>query len=885
MRFILNMAWREARASWFRLLLFFLCIAIGVGSMVSLRSFTQIMRRSVLSESRTLVAADVRVENTQPWKPEARAILERYSASPLVRAHTEIIETQTLVRAANDPESRPVMVLLRGIKPNFPLYGEVRLLAADPEAGDGGQGTGRYSFEMVKERGALVSASLLSRLNLRVGDEIRIGRSTFTIRGVAQRVPGNWLNFSPAPRVTIAYDDIQPAGLIEFGARATHGWLFSTPEGQDDALVKALGREFRTTRLSALSSFRFVDSWLSRSLANVEGFLGLVGLAILILGGIGIASVTRVFVQQKLKTIAILKCLGGRNRRVLGAYLVQVAGLTLVGGLLGWALAWAILRIGAGHVAPYLPVDFTPATTWSAALQGLGVGLLVTLLFALPPLLEIRQVKPILVLRQVATAPTTRVRRSRPTTRITPPWRIRIRRRVKRVLRRVDWPRAASVVLLLAGLMALATWQAGDYRGATVFLVALASTALTLHFAGALLMRVLAKLRDLPWFVLRQGVGSLHRPGNQTRVILFSVGLGSLFMIAIRSQQMNVEAAYGLDLDSLTADMFLIDVQNDQRAAAQAALTRLGATEVDLAPVVRLRTTGLRWHPGSVNRTRPDDLRRRMGSEYRASYRLRLTDGERIVKGKFWDPEPSKEAEVSIGEDTARWLMLEVGDTLFFDLLGKRIEAKVTSIRALTAARARGWMTRFDILFRPGVLEAAPHMFVGMFKGPPPGKDRARLQNAFVEEFPNVMLIDALDEILEFRKRVSDLRFALSSVGGFVFACGVLILMGSIAMTKFSRLYEAAILKTLGARRKVIVLIAVTEYGVLGLVAGVIGSLGSIGVTWGLSSYGRTNVPWHLQPAVNIIGVVGTVALVIAVGVLASWDVIAKKPLGTLREG
>jgi putative ABC transport system ATP-binding protein len=192
MRFILNMAWRETRASWFRLLLFFLCIAIGVGSMVSLRSFTQNLRASILRESRSLVAADVRVENAQPWKAEALAILNRYSASSLVTAHTEIIETQTMVRPANGTDARPVMVFVRGIKEDFPLYGEVEM-AADQGRGaeNGAPGVSPpYSFALVKDRGALVSPSLLNRLNVRVGDEIKIGRSIFTIRGVAQRVPG-----------------------------------------------------------------------------------------------------------------------------------------------------------------------------------------------------------------------------------------------------------------------------------------------------------------------------------------------------------------------------------------------------------------------------------------------------------------------------------------------------------------------------------------------------------------------------------------------------------------------------------------------------------------------------------------------------------------------
>jgi putative ABC transport system permease protein len=153
-----------------------------------------------------------------------------------------------------------------------------------------------------------------------------------------------------------------------------------------------------------------------------------------------------------------------------------------------------------------------------------------------------------------------------------------------------------------------------------------------------------------------------------------------------------------------------------------------------------------------------------------------------------------------------------------------------------------------------------------------------------LEQFPNVTLIDALDDIEEVRKRVDDVSFAVSILGAFVFVCGVLILVGSIAMTKFHRLYEAAILKTLGARKKVIIHVTVIEYGILGLLAGIVGSAASIGMTWAMSRFGRARIPWHVQPSVNITGVAATLLLVTAVGVLASWGVMMKKPLGILRE-
>jgi putative ABC transport system permease protein len=404
-----------------------------------------------------------------------------------------------------------------------------------------------------------------------------------------------------------------------------------------------------------------------------------------------------------------------------------------------------------------------------------------------------------------------------------------------------------------------------------------------LNLAGTALMSLLRRLRHLPSFVLRQGVGSLYRPGNQTRVILFAVGLGALSVIAIRLHQVNVLKEVKLDLDAAAGDMFLIDIQKDQRAAAEALLARMGGTETQIIPVVQARMIDLVRDPGNPNPLSPRELRERLGWAQRFSYRPALQAGEEVIAGQFWPPTPAAGAEVSVEERYGKDLALGINDKLIFDLLGRRIEARVTSIRRLDRRFSPiSSMGRFDIIFRPGSLEDAPQTFIGATKGPPPGAARAQLQRAFVEQFPNVTMIDAFDTIAELRKRVDEVSFAVSFLGGFILLCGVLILIGSVAMTKYQRLYEAAILKTLGARKKLIVFITLIEYGVLGLLAGLIGSAAATGLTWALSTYGF-KIPWRFAPSVNLLGVAATLVLVTLVGVLASWDVIRKKPLAILR--
>jgi putative ABC transport system permease protein len=836
------MAWREVRASWRRLILFFLCIALGVGTMVSLRSFTKVVGASLARDARMLLSADVRVDNSTPWSAEQVEILTRHGSSPPVVASTRMISTQTIVRAEGRQDLRPAMVELRGVQEAYPLRGQVRLADGRP-----------YSHQLVAGRGALVPPALVERLGAKAGDRLIIGTLAFTVRGVVERVPGNAMNFSPLPRVLVDYEDVAAAGLTGFGSRLQYDWLFNVPDGQERALQQAIGREYTARGLrGGIGTFRFIENWLTSSLANIDGFLSLIGLAVVVLGGIGVASVTRVFVQQRVKTVAILKCLGGRSRRVLGAYVAQVLVLGLGGSLLGLIVAQGITTFGAGFASRRLPIDVDPRLSLLACVQGVAVGVLIALLFALPPLLEIRDVKPILVLRSDSAG-----------------------------RRRFDWLKMASQALIAAALALLALWMAGTYRNASIFVGSIVGTVVVLHLAGTVLTTGLARLRRLPSFVLRQGVGSLYRPGNQTRVTLFAVGLGALFVISVRLLQVSLQQEYALDLSGLSADMFLIDIQPPQHDAVRDTLVGLGAADVTLIPMSRGRLAGIKRDPGNPDRVPAN----RVGGEFRLPHRMIPDMNERIISGQPWPATAPSRPEVAVEDGYAVWTKLRVGDALIFDIAGRRVEATVTLIfRQERRLRTLSSLVRSDVVVRPGSLESLPHSFVGGAKGPPGGVARARLQNGFAAQFPGVTLVDALDDIEEVRKRVADVSKAVSILGGFVLVCGVLILSGSVAMTKMHRLYEAAVLKTLGAKRRVLVRITMIEYGVLGVLAGLIGSGAAIVVTWVMSRQGDRPLPWQLHPWINVTGAILTAAIVVIVGVAATWDVIARKPLGILRE-
>jgi putative ABC transport system permease protein len=402
-----------------------------------------------------------------------------------------------------------------------------------------------------------------------------------------------------------------------------------------------------------------------------------------------------------------------------------------------------------------------------------------------------------------------------------------------------------------------------------------------LQMAGIALVKVVAPLARSRSFPLRHAVLHLSRPGNQTRVILLAVGLGAFFIVGIRSLQASLLSEFSIEVADDAPDMFLLDIQRDQVAGVRAFLNApaSGASQSRLIPVLRARVTavtGRDTHLASVEQVRQ---RGSLAREYTVTYRDQLEPNEHVVAGTWWSG-PSSEAEVSIEKGLHERFDIDVGDTIRFDVLGRIVTARVASVRDVEWRDSRNG--GFMFVFRPGVFEHAPQTYVAPLKGPADVQARARFQHDLVTQFPNVSVID-FHEILEtVRDVMGKVTLAISVVGGLVLFSGALILIGAVAMTKFQRVYEAAVFKTLGASTATIARMLLYEYGVLGALAGLIGSLGAVALTWGVSRY-ALEIPWRVFAGEHIGGVVLTTVLVAVVGAVSSLDVLRNKPLATLR--
>jgi putative ABC transport system permease protein len=840
MNFIFNLTRREIRSSWRRLLFFFLCIAIGVGSIVALRSLIQNLSQSVGSDARALMTADFEISSTNDFTPtDIEKIESVIGQSSIVEGRNEVMTTSAMAKPVDASNQNFKAVELKGIEPPFPLVGNFILSGGQP-----------FDFSLLENRGAVVAPILLEDLAVKIGDKIRIGESDFQIRATFDEEPGGTNGFRLGARVFIEKKAFDEAGITRTGGRIRRRILYRTSENPTE-IVKNLREAVKGTTLTA-QSYRETQENLGEQFEKTEDYLSLTGLLILVLGGVGVWNVARVFVEQKRKSIAVLKCLGASGTRIITVYLLQILTLGFVGSLFGVFLAQCFLWFAKFRFEDALPANMSYVIHTSTAWQGILLGILISLLFSALPLLQVRTVKPRLLLHDAT----------------------------GEKMRRLDWTKTIFGAVSLAGLLAVAVWQAGSLKVGAFFLVGLGVTSLVLYLAAVVLTLLLKRIKHFGSFSIAQAVNSLYRPGNQTRVILLAVGLGAFVVLAVQSLQTNLVREFDFTRNQKLPSLFFIDIQKSQIEQLKQIVFERSGEAVQVVPTIRARIALVNDQPFDFQQREVRQQQGVIGREFAITYRSNLDENESLIAGNWWsENSESVETEVSVEEGMSKTLGISAGDTITFDISGRKIPARVANIRKLDLRNTR---TAFVFVFRPGILEKAPQTFVATVLKRIPEVERARLQRNIIDEFPNVQILDVADIVAAVQKLVDNFVLAISFVGSFVILSGMLILVGSIALTKSQRIYENAILKTLGAKRKILAAILFAEYGLLGVLAGIIGSGFATLLSYTVSKY-LFKIEWEFDFILAILGVVITAVLVMIVGAVASFDVLFRKPLATLR--
>jgi len=846
--FVLRMAARETRASLRTLRLLLASVAVGVAAVVAIASFGALLRDSVRAQARALLGADLALHSAYAYSPKAEAEIAQLAREAPGARVARVTRFGAMAHLADGPARLAQVV---AVEAGYPAYG--RVTTDPPTAWAGLPGC----------ECALVDAALLPVLEAKAGDTLLVGEARLRIGGVVTEFPGDvGLRAALGPRVFIGPQAVAATGLLGPGARVRYEAYVALPSASDAARLALRHRAPLAAERVTLRTVGDDQRGTESSLGRISSYLGLVGLLALLLGGLGVASATGSLIRRKLDSLALLRCLGASGREVLAIELLQAVALGVLGSaagaVLGVAAQAALPRLFAG----LLPVSVRFAVHWPSVAAGIGIGTWTTAVFALLPLLRVRQVAPLHLLRRTATVGG----------------------------RRLDPPRVAAALALAASIVALCVVQTRGGLEGVVFAAAV-GLVMGLLWASALglraaLRRGLGARLSYPW---RQGFSNLYRPANQTAAVVVAVGFGAFLLMTLVLVQHNL--LRDLHTGGGRPNVALFDVQPDQRAAAKAALRAAGVAAPEFVPVVPMRIAAVGGVPvgrllaASAGGARTDRSAWALRREYRSTYRDTLSDSERVVEGTPWaagawrggaSGQPPLPISMEMG--LASELGLKLGDEIVWDVQGLEVPTRVAVLREVQWAR---FEPNFFVVFPEGPLDRAPATFVTLARLEDAGR-RAALQRTVLKDHPNVSVVD----LTQLQQGIEELTARLSRIVRLTalvsLAAGLLVLLAALAGSRYERLREAALLKAMGATRSQLLRIAVAEHLGLGGVAAGAALLLSLPAAWALMRY-VFEAPFSVPaPPLLVMGAVVALLAVVA-GVLNAAEVARRSPLAVLR--
>jgi len=835
--FIWKTAWRDSRTERPKLLLFASAIIMGVAALVSVNSFGENLIREVDNQAKSLLGADVVLNSRRPFTERIDLLADSIGAD-------QSLETSFTSMALFPKSGGTRLVQVRALKGNFPYYGEFE---TEPPG----------ALAKLQETGyALVDEGLMIQFDVSVGDTVKIGNSRLVVAASILGIPGESAAASlVGPRIYMALNDLESTELIRTGSIASWRRYWKL---QDPSAVEETMEAIRPSLRSEQASFDTVEErrqGVNAVVGNVTRFLNVIGYLALLLGAVGIASSIHVYTRRKLGTVAILRCLGLSAWQSLSIFLIQTMFFGFVGTLIGITLGIAIQLIFPWVMGDFLPVDVEFMISWRAVIEGLVTGFIVTAIFSLLPLLGIRSVSPLSVLRSGSDESHSS-------------------------------KDPASILLLAIGVLAMvgfAVMQSGNWFQGLLLSLSVAGAGLLLTFISWGIIHTARRLNTSSWnYVWRQGLANLHRPRNQTLILVLSLGLGATLIMTQVAIQHNLLAQVEDVGSDGQPNMILFDVQTDQLDGVKQIVEDNGLPVLFQVPVVTMRLTQIKGRSvESLARDSTSTIPRwALNREYRSTYRSALVETEKLLSGSITSTWKTGDGAIpiSLEDDIARDLGVSLGDSITVDVQGVPMNTVVGSIREVDWQRVQ---PNFFIVFPDGPLNEAPQFLV-LVTRTETREQSALVQRNIVENYPNVSAVDLELILATVRNILDQAAFVIRFMAIFSIVTGLIVLTGSVIVSKFQRMRENVLLRTIGASRKQVTGILLAEYTFLASFSSLAGLLLAVAAGWALTLFvfeSTFSMPW-IQFG---IGWVMLTALTLIIALINSRGTLNRPPLEVLR--
>ena len=833
---LFKMAMRDGRASKRKLVLFMASIVLGIAAVVSIQSFSNSLKDNIALQSKSLMGADYIIDSDKLPNDRVMSIMDSLGGP-------QAKEISFASMAAFPGNQGTKLVRVRGIEGGFPFYGELETTPVSA------------ANEYQSEGSALVDATLMLQLGIVPGDKIKIGDIELPVGGALKSVPGSAAIFSSiAPPVIIPHRFIEKTGLVQVGSRIGYDYYFTADPKLDLEKFEDVINPMLDANDADLDTHTSTSERMGRRYENFGKFLNLVAFIALLLGCVGIASAIHIYIKEKLRSVAVLKCLGASKKQTFLIYLIQIAIIGLIGGITGTILGLGLQQLFPLILQDILPVNVEISFKPRTIAMGILLGVLMSILFALYPLMKTLYVSPLQALRITESEHS-------------------------------NSKKAGLMVLggIFLFILLFSYWLLENWKYSLFFVLGIIITFSLLAGVANLFMTGIKKYFPSHWgFISRQSLLNLFRPQNQTLILVLAIGIGTFLISTLYFTKDLLLAQASLEEQAESPNMILLDVQTEQQEAIASTINSSNLKVIENIPIVTMQVENLKGR--SVREIREDSTSQVNGwilqHEFRTTYRDYLISSEELTQGEWIETKPEEGIiPISVSNNFAEDAKVSIGDRIDFNVQGVLLNTVVRSIRTVDWSRMQ---LNFSVVFPTGVLEDAPQFRVLTTKVPDENAS-AELQQSLVEKFPNVTIIDLRQVLSLIEKILNKISWLINFMAFFSIFTGIIVLIGAVRTSKYQRIKESVLLRTLGAKSDQILKILALEYfylGLLGALSGILLSLIS-SVLLGYFVFETTFYPSWIPFLVLLPGII---LLVMAIGLSNSFSVIKSPPLVVLRK-